>query len=73
MGGGILAVESVMHGVVRKVASRQTQRERERERERESNRRTLQPRSQLGLSVFQQFSGRKTAEPICQRIQWNPF
>jgi hypothetical protein len=31
--GGILAVESVMHGVVRKVASRQTQRERERERE----------------------------------------
>jgi hypothetical protein len=32
-GGGILAVESVMHRVVRKVASRQTQRERERERE----------------------------------------
>jgi hypothetical protein len=35
LGGGILAVESVMHGIVRKVASRQTQRERERERERE--------------------------------------
>jgi hypothetical protein len=44
-----------------------------RQRERERVTAGLQPRSQLGLSVFQQFSGRKTAEPICQRIQWNPF
>ncbi len=72
--GGILAVESVMHGVVRKVASRQTQRERERERE--SNRRATTTIA-IGSVCFPAIQWRKdckthlpkdSAEPISQSL-----